>query len=190
MCNQDWVLRMRQHPAIVRCPTCLCTKSPSVALPDLELIFTDNEPADTPSANEEGCASSRSSHISSSPNRGPHTGPDGIFREPAGRGAGYELENAEDIEADDIEHLLSEAIKILPTQAKNPNPHFICTSIKGSLCGTFKCYRELAIEQDDARYMRDTKGQVQGLVQWVHAIKYEESHCTMRKTNIHRSARG
>ncbi|KAI0642146.1 hypothetical protein C8Q79DRAFT_918414 [Trametes meyenii] len=167
MRDHDWVPRMQQHPAIIRHPARAHAKSSEDGSPfrlsDLE--FSDNELADIPS-------------ISSSPDRGPHTGPDGIFRERAGGGAGYELEDADDVEANDIERLLAEAIKILPAQSENPNQHFVRTSIKVSLRGTFKwvCERDNKILPDLETLSTDAATEL-----LKRALELFQDHCELAR---------
>ncbi|KAI0669307.1 hypothetical protein C8Q78DRAFT_992915 [Trametes maxima] len=150
MRDRAWIPRMLAPAAIIKRPpparrttdTAAATSSrpsyrdrPSKNVSDPEFIFTDSTGTDIPDLDDDGASSS---HISSSPGKGPHTGPDGLLRERAGGGAGYELEDAEDLDTDEVERLIACAADILPKQAKNPNTHFVRTSIRNSLRGTIQ----------------------------------------------------
>ncbi|KAI0674747.1 hypothetical protein C8Q78DRAFT_1075125 [Trametes maxima] len=105
---------MHQNPAIIRRPA-LAPAKPHLDNTALTPCSSGDEDDDVhiPSDVDEHEISS----IHSSPNIGPHTGPDGLLRERAGGSSGYELEDAEDLDTLEVERLLNRAIQILPDQA-------------------------------------------------------------------------
>ncbi|KAI0650124.1 hypothetical protein C8Q79DRAFT_901740 [Trametes meyenii] len=118
MRSHAWLSRMRERPSIIihrpRAPT---------PLPDTSDSETDGSSND-PAASE---------GIISSPDKAPPS--DGILRERAGGGAGFDLDNAADDDLDEVERRLRAAIEELPRQAKNPDPRFFRSSIERSFRG-------------------------------------------------------
>ncbi|KAH9893350.1 hypothetical protein C8Q73DRAFT_615841, partial [Cubamyces lactineus] len=68
--------------------------------------------------------------ISSSPDKAPPTGRDGLLRTRAGGGTGFELDDEEELEIEDLERCLRDAIKIIQQQAENPEERFMHTAVK------------------------------------------------------------
>ncbi|KAI9056968.1 hypothetical protein FKP32DRAFT_1584478 [Trametes sanguinea] len=156
-----------------------------------------------------------SSPIMSSPDKAPPTGADGLPRTRAGNGAGFELDDEDDVNITEIERLLTKSAQIFAEQLRNPEPRFIRNAIKNAMRGTIRwvCRLDhtvmpeletvdpatvlellkraavLFAEQHkilEARDMKDAIRGVDSVIRWVRDIERVESGRTLLRTNIRR----
>ncbi|KAI0676271.1 hypothetical protein C8Q78DRAFT_1073099 [Trametes maxima] len=112
MRNQSWLPRIAAAASpIVQFPH--VTPSPPPVLPDAD---ADDPGSDVSIPGVETVSRSRSSSISSSPGKAPATGRDGLLRTRAGGGAGFELEDEEDVETGEVVRLLQYAATLFVEQ--------------------------------------------------------------------------
>ncbi|EIW58936.1 uncharacterized protein TRAVEDRAFT_48076 [Trametes versicolor FP-101664 SS1] len=110
MQNHEWTSRMRQkRSAIVAHPR------------QIEIQDPEDSDVDIPEA--EGFRRAFSP-ITSSPDKAPPTGRDGMLRSQSGGGAGFDLDDEEDIELDVLEDSLTKGVTILHEQANNLDNRF------------------------------------------------------------------
>ncbi|KAI9064572.1 hypothetical protein FKP32DRAFT_1569691 [Trametes sanguinea] len=195
-----WLKRMQQQPIEAR------------RVPVTEAADDEDSDLEIPTALY-GRASSPV--LSSSPDKAPPTGADGLLRTRAGGGAGFDLDDEEDVSTAEHEVLLSRAVEILQEQLKNPDPTFIRNAIKKAMRGTIRwvctldhrvmpdlesinatdvlplleratvLFQEQRTQGDD-RFVQDAKQRVRGIIQWVRDIELTESRRTLPRTNVRR----
>ncbi|RPD53668.1 hypothetical protein L226DRAFT_517852 [Lentinus tigrinus ALCF2SS1-7] len=83
-----------------------------------------------------------SSPIQPSPAKAPRTGHDGLMRMGAGGGAGFELDDEDDIDVDEMIRLLRRSIDILQEQRDEADPRFI-ENAKQRMRGVFRWTRNI-----------------------------------------------
>ncbi|KAI9059933.1 hypothetical protein FKP32DRAFT_1760738 [Trametes sanguinea] len=156
-----------------------------------------------------------SSPIMSSPDKAPPTGADGLPRTRAGNGAGFDLDDEDDVNITEIKRLLTKSAQIFAEQLRNPEPRFVRNAIKNAMRGTIRWVCRLdhtvmpeletvdpAIVLDllkraaslfaeqhktlEARDMKDAIQAVGGVIQWARDIERVESGRTLLRTNIRR----
>ncbi|KAI0665773.1 hypothetical protein C8Q78DRAFT_1198967, partial [Trametes maxima] len=202
MRSHAWLPRMRERPSIIRQraqPRASSTTSESSQSPDIP---------DTPrTSRSSSCAS-----IMSSPDKAPPTF-DGILRESARGGAGFELDNAEEEDLNEVERRLNAAIAILLKQTENPDPRFVRSAIEKSFRGTIHWVCDAVCEEHpelsaltpeeactyvtraaelfrverargEPRFARQAKSRVRVLLDWVADVELTESRRTLPLTNV------
>ncbi|KAI0824106.1 hypothetical protein BC628DRAFT_1379831 [Trametes gibbosa] len=203
MCNHDWADRMRKG------------RSAIVARPRrIEIEECNDSDADIPEAESFRRASSL---ITSSPDKAPPTGRDGMLRSGSGGGAGFDLDDEEDVELDSLERCLTKGAIILREQANNLDGRFFQKAAE-QVCGTIHWVckldnrvmpdaEEISLdnvtmfleraghllqscrENADSQAVRDAKVRMRKTKEWVYAVEYKESRYTMPKTNVRERGR-
>ncbi|EIW54534.1 uncharacterized protein TRAVEDRAFT_52240 [Trametes versicolor FP-101664 SS1] len=111
MCHHSWTLQMcSKCSAIVQHPVQHVTPS-SANDSDVDIPSVDSGQVSSP--------------ILSLPNKVPHTGCDGILCTHTKDSSEYKLKDTEDMEFNEVERVLYEAIKIVREQLENPDPCFV-----------------------------------------------------------------
>ncbi|KAI0826923.1 hypothetical protein BC628DRAFT_1495368 [Trametes gibbosa] len=200
--NHAWIPRMRcKRSAIV----------PRLPRVQATALATEDSDSDVNIPSMDGYNRS-SSPISSSPDKAPATGRDGLPRLRSGGDCNFEDE--QDLE--EIARRLSSAVKVLSSQADNPDPRFFRNAAR-CMQGAIKWVsmsdqhavpdvqtiglddtisflgraRQLFEDERrppiDAQRLRKAIQAVQGTADWVRAVEHAEARRTMAKTNTHRA---
>ncbi|KAI0824465.1 hypothetical protein BC628DRAFT_1538324 [Trametes gibbosa] len=147
-----------------------------------------------------------SSSISSLPGKARPTGQDGLFRTRAGGGAGFELEDEDEVCTNEVEHLLGKAITFLAEQEQYQDPLFLRNAKKAvrvsiqwvlkSTPGPEEWTTGLQSANEQEWSIRDIQrallcaAELIRVLSWTRDIEHHVSRHTMPKTNRSRTVHG